>query len=158
MSDLFNRASSTLAGVLAADQVKLAFSGGLLRTLSQQLRFNYAQAVNQVYELGTQNIYYVVGRTQGQGSIASIAGPSNTVCEIYRTYGDACRAKENTITLSMENTDCSITVDGEAAGPSATFTLSFVVLTSVDFSVSAQDMMVNNNTAIRYGSLQCNQA
>lgn len=156
--DIYSRQASQLAGVLASDQVRLQFTEGILQTLAQQLRFSYAQSVNQIYELGSQNIYYVVGRTQGQGSIGKVAGATNSVCEIYEQYGDACRAKKNVIQLSMENPDCTIEVDGEPFANAAAFSLLYVVFVNVDFSIGAQDMLINENTSFRYGSLECDSA
>ena len=153
MADIFSRDVSNLAGVFTADWAKLTFRNGILNTLAQQVQFSYSQAVTRLYEVGSSNIYYVGGRTQGQASLNRIIGPKGTVCEIYRTYGDVCKARENVLNLDLEETDCS-SAGGIGSGRSS-YTLSFCVITGVGISVAAQDMIINESTTLMYGSLAC---
>jgi hypothetical protein len=150
MPDIFSRDVSNLAGVFTADRAKLTFRNGILNTLAQQVQFSYSQAITRLYEVGSSNIYYVGGRTQGQASLNRVVGPASTVCEIYRLYGDVCEARENVLTIDLEETDCSSGLSGRS-----TYVLSFCVITGVGISVAAQDMIINESTTLMYGSLSC---
>lgn len=150
MADIFSRDVSNLGGVFTADRAKLTFRQGILNTLAQQVQFSYSQAISRLYEVGSNNIYYVGGRTQGQASLNRIVGPKGTVCEIYRTYGDVCKARENVIGLDMEESDCSSGTTGRSA-----YELSFCVITGISIAVSAQDMILNEGTTLMFGSLSC---
>src|SRR4051794_13166956 len=112
MPDIYNRNVSNLAGVFTADRAKLVLAGNL-GVLVQQLQCSYAQTITRLYEVGANgpggasNIYYVGGRTQGQMSVNRVIGPSGTVKAMYARYGDVCKARQNTINLTLTETDCA---------------------------------------------------
>lgn len=149
MADIFNRNVSTLGGVFTSDEAKLTLKGNL-GVLVQQLSFQYAQTITRLYEVGGENIYYVGGRTQGNMTIQRVVGPTGTICAMYTQYGDVCKAKENVITLALNQTDCST-----GAGAKNTFTMKNVVITQTGIAVAAQDMIINENTTMMYSSLEC---
>ena len=158
MPDIFNRSTSNLGGVFTSDRAKLVFGGNILSTLVQQIQLNYSQAITRLYEVNSDNIYYVGGRTQGQANFGRVIGPSGTSRDVYNRYGDVCNARGNTIDLTLAETDCSSLVPGGAGtvnNPSAptTYSLSFCVLSAIGISLTAQDMIINENMAITFGSL-----
>jgi hypothetical protein len=149
MADIFNRNVSTLGGVFTSDEAKLTLKGNL-GVLVQQLQFTYAQTITRLYEVGGANIYYVGGRTQGQMNVNRVVGPTGTICALYATYGDVCKAKENVITLAMQQTDCSV---GQTAR--TVYTMKNCVITQTGVGVAAQDMIVNENATMMFSSLEC---
>ena len=160
MPDIFNRATTNLGGVFTADGAVLSFANGVLNTLAQQVQFQYSQAVSRLYEVGSSNIYYVGGQTQGQANLSRVIGPVATICAIYETYGNVCDAKRNTVTLGL-NADCSnqsvfaADVLSSANRVNNRFTMSFCVITQVGISVAAQDMVIDESTTMMFGSLEC---
>lgn len=148
MSDIFNRSVSTLGGVFTADRAKLAFAGGLV-ALVQGLNFSYSQTITRLYEVGGPNIYYVGGRTQGRMGINRVVGPSRTVKAFYTKYGDVCQAKQNTINLTLTETDCST----GSSGPT-TYDMKNCVIDSVSVGVEASAMIITENTSLMYSSLE----
>ena len=150
-NDIFSRQTSSLGGVFTADRAKLTFAEGL-RALVQQMSMVYSQTISRLYEVGSPNIYYIGGRTQGQMTINRVVGPKVTICGVYQRYGDVCRARENVITLSLTETDCSTT---SASDTTTTFTMLNCVITQVGVSVAAQDMVINDNTTLMYSTLEC---
>ena len=148
--DIFNRNVSTLNGVFTADRAKLTLAGNL-GVLVQSMQFNYAQSVTRLYEVGSTNIYYIGGRTMGNLSISRVIGPSGSVCAMYAQYGDVCQARNNTITLTLTENDCST-----GSGAASTYLLRNVVITNVSAGVAAQDMIIGENTSAMFSSLECN--
>lgn len=161
MSDIFSRASSSLAGVFTSDRAKLALKGNL-GVLVQQMQIAYSQSITRLFEIGNQaanggaNIYYVGGRTEGQLSIGRVVGPSGSISAMYEQYGDVCKARGNDISLSLIETDCSINGQGaQAVAPTPVrFLLKFCVINSVQFSLAARDMIISENISMMLGSLE----
>lgn len=157
MPDIFSRAVSTLGGVFTADRAKLAFAGVpgegdiIPAALVQQISVTYNQAVTRLYEVGSANIYYVGGRTQGQAQIQRIIGPSTVLGRFYEKFGDVCKAATNNIILTVTETDCSVNrVPGQVA---TSYQLRLCVLTDINMSVNARDMIIGENCQLMFSSL-----
>ncbi len=148
MPDIFNRNVSNLGGVFTADRAKLQLKGNL-GVLVQRMSFTYAQTITRLYEVGGNNIYYVGGRTQGQLSIDRVIGPKGTIVALYTQYGDVCKARQNPITLTLTETDCST-----GANTPVTYTMKNCVITQVNIGVAAQDMIISENTTMIFSSLE----
>jgi hypothetical protein len=159
MNDIFSRNSSQLGGVFAADQAKLTLLGGTIM-LVQRLNMSYSQMVTRLWEVGGPNIYYVVGRTQGQMGLDRVIGPTGTIKDFYNTFGNACNARSNTLSFSLQQTDCSADENTDEAGTGisasagkASYTLQNCVITQVAVGVAAQDMIISENTTLLFSSL-----
>jgi hypothetical protein len=154
MSDLFGRTDPTFGGSFAADAALLTFSGitgvGLL---TQQLNFGYQQNVTRLYEVGSSYQYYVVGRAQGSASLNRVLGPRPLLFSFYTTYGNACNAATNTISLTMKQ-GCIDTSDTTATATDSSMSLMGVLIQNVGFSIQAEQMMVNEQVQAMYVSLQ----
>jgi len=164
-NDIFNRTTDVWGGAFAADQATLTFPnvrsadgtnvGAQLGLLTQNLQAQYTQQVTRLYEIGSPRIYYVGGRTAGQGTLARVVGPALISRAFYRTYGDVCRAKTNTIQIEM-TTDCSSAdVTGNFQGRAA-YTAKFVVITMVGLNIAAQDMLINEQVQYMFSSFDYN--
>ena len=158
MNDIFSRQANQLNGVFTADNSLITFnqpsgSASNLGVLTQQLAFNYNQSLARFYELGSTNIYYVGGRTQGQMSMNRIIGPAGSMQYFISQYGNICNAAINGLSITLAQTDCS-GVSGTTV-PS-TYTLSYVVLVGVRLGVTAQDFIITESTDGVFGSLELN--
>lgn len=162
MVDIFNRVNADFGGAFKADQAVLSFGSGsasLLVALTQQLQFQYSQAVTRLYELGSNDIYYVAGRTQGQATMSRVVGPVGSIAAIYARYGDVCNAASNTIEITLDPNLCFDTATGVGAttsNPSVSYALDYCVITQVGISVGAQDMVINDSTTFTFGELNTN--
>ena len=163
-TDIFNR-EIQFGGSFAADKAKLKFgslaaavgSGGtdLVGFLVQNLNLTYTQQIAKLYEVGGNHIYYVGGRTQGTVAIGRIIGPKSVAEQFYTTYGDICQIKENANNIDFELNGADCGSDGNAAaGANVTYNAQFCVITTVGFSVQAQDMMINEQVQLMIGSLK----
>jgi hypothetical protein len=158
--DVFNRASQNLADIIPVDAAKLAFAsvggGGAGGTfgvgmLTQNVQINYQQQISRLYEVGTNNTYFIGGRTQGQLALGRVIGPQAVQVTFYTKYGNMCFAKSNIMTLTAGNSSCA------GGGPGSVFTIMYSVITSIGITVGAQDMIVNEQLQLMFVSLEVDQ-
>lgn len=158
MADIYSRTTDAYGGSFSADQGTLSFpalinaQGSDAGLLIQNMSVNYTQSVTRLFEVGSPNIYYVGGRTSGSASIARVIGPRKIAREFYLTYGDICRARTNTIHLAL-STGCDVDQTGTSR---ASYTAHFVVITSIGISVTAADMLINEQLAMIFSSFLYN--
>ena len=150
--DVFGRDDSPFNGAFAADKSTLhlgALGQKAAGSLVQSLQVNYTQTVNQVFEVGSSNRYYVVGRTNGTISFARIVGPTAVTNEILAALGDVCNGDPaaHNLTFEMGSSSCNFNQKGpvKAKGTKVTLKCDAVVATSVGYAVQAQDMLINEN-------------
>lgn len=179
-TDIFNRTATTVAGVFTADQGRLSFGGGVPTALVQNFNATYSQLINRLYEVGNlgQNtfVYYVGGRTNGNLTIGRVVGPAVLIGAYYTRFGDVCKAKGNSLDFALAQVDCSINAGvagaigaigignlagglpaaaAVEAGPNqARFLAKYCVITQIGISVGAQDMIINENSALMFSSLE----
>lgn len=155
MPDIFNRITDAHGGSFAADQAKLTFpalanqAGSEAGLLVQNLGASYQQQVTRLFEVGSPIIYYVGGRTSGQAQMSRVAGPRRLTKAFYQTYGDVCNAPTNTLQFSLA-AGCTNIQSRNA------FVAKFVVIVQIGFTVTAADMMINENMAMIFSSFLYN--
>lgn len=164
MPDIFGRQSDVFGGSFAADQGSITFPaiesaganvGADVGLLIQQMTMAYQQQVTRLYEVGRPAIYYVGGRTNGNAGIQRVVGPRTISQAFYQTYGDMCRAARNTLDFAVGN-GCGF--GGDQANflqrGIVSFRAHFAVITSVDVSVAAANMTINESVQLMFSSLQ----
>jgi hypothetical protein len=150
--DIFGRIPLHFGGAFAADAAVATFGGlpgGGIGLLTQTLNFTYQQQITRLFEVGTTAVYYVAGRSQGQGTIAQVLGPTPVFLAFYATYGNVCNAATNTLFFQI-GIGCNLPGD---TGVGMRLTLNGVVLTSISLAVQAQDMVFNQNLAFMFITL-----
>ena len=100
----------------------------------QNVQFTFTQQVNMLYEIGSGNVYFVGGRAQGTATVARIIGPGKTQLKLLNKYKDMCDPKDIKLGGSSMCTKKAKGVD---------YTLVDAILTSIGASVSANDVMIN---------------
>jgi hypothetical protein len=155
-TDVFSRGGHDFKGSFAADSAKVVFAGGGdlqaggVGLLTQNLSVNYTQQITRLYEIGSQNTYYVGGRTQGQATLGRVFGPRALQLGFYQKFGDVCKAADNTINFSLE-AGCASGAQADYA--KAGFTIHNAVITSMGFTVQAQDMIINEQVQLMFVAL-----
>lgn len=150
--DLFGRVPLSFGGAFAADAAVLTFgglAGGGVGLIAQQLSFAYQQQITRLFEVGSNNVYYVAGRSQGNASVARVLGPRPVTTAFYQTYGNVCNAATNTLVFQVA-TGCNLPGD---TGSGIALALVGTVIMSVGFSVAAENMVVNEQLAMMYAAL-----
>jgi hypothetical protein len=159
MSDVYSRAGADFGGSIAADAAKVVFAAAELDSsigmLVQTLSLNYAQQISRIFEVGSQKTYYVAGRTQGQIGMSRIMGPRAIQLGFYRKFGNVCNAAENNINF-VAAAGCQTSSLGGTSqqfGEGLTFTIKHAVITNIGININAQDMIVNEQVAMMFTSL-----
>jgi proteasome assembly chaperone (PAC2) family protein len=141
VSGVAGGASQTHKGSFRAEDLKMTFAGsGGDGALVQQANFTVNRAVNFLYEIGSNNVYFVGNRRQGQAALQRVVSTSEVFKNLLSTYGDMCNPKDIVFTT---NSGCGSV--GGAAGAQTSYTLKFATLTSIGASVTAQDVTVNES-------------
>ncbi len=151
---IFKQNNVKVKNVFTAKQAKLNFGiTGVTGVLVQGLNFTYAQNITRLYEIGSgddpQNVYYVVGRTQGQMQINRVIGPNKTITEMYKVFGDACKACDNPMTLSLGATE----TDECCPAHELKYFLKGCALQQVGISLQAQDMLINEQCQVIFSGM-----
>lgn len=133
-TDIFNRETS-VGDPFSADDSELLFRGGDAQTMVvQNLTISYEQRITRSWEVGSSRQYFIGGHQQGTGSIQRIVGPKPLAGTFMSQYGDVCQIQSNHITF---------VVKGGCSTNGGRIKATGVVITSVQYSVRADDMVVN---------------
>jgi hypothetical protein len=151
-NDIFSR-HVQFGGVFSADGASLTFSGGASTPLGpgmlvQSVQWQYQQNITRLYEVSSDQIFLVAGRTQGQAALQRVLGPTALSVEFYEQYGDVCNIENNDIIFAAQ-TDCSADDEG-TYGDTITITLKHCVIVKVGGAVGAQDMIINESLAVLF--------
>jgi hypothetical protein len=144
--DIYNRVVD-LGQPMAADATRLVlpfFEGEDM--LVQQVNVTYSQNISQVWEVGSAFTYFIAGRTQGQMQVGRIVGAKGLGKQFIAEFADVCKMPGNHMTLEFF-AGCET---GEARGALA---VEGAVITSIAYSVQAQDMLVNENFTLMFARL-----
>ena len=110
-------------------------------TLIQNLQVSHQQPVQNLFEVGSNKRYYVVGKASGTFSASQVLGFGSAALDTVTQLADPCEG-DRTLMLAIPNAYCE--VGGSQGGGDLTLTLKGVLLQSVAFSVAAQDNLINS--------------
>ena len=130
----------------------LSFAGADLN-LIQNLQVSHQQPVTPLFEVGTNNRYYVVGKASGTFSATQILGFGDDALKQVTSLADPCQGNRR-LSLAIPSAFCEM-VATDAANPTKTtngtnnnatlmLELDGVLLQSVGFSIAAQDNLINS--------------
>ena len=135
-----NGGRQTHNGSFRADDLTLMLAGQSgAGALVQQAQFAVQRTVNMLYELGSNNVYYVGNRRQGTANLSRIVGSSGIFKQLLTDYGDMCTPKMLNLTAGG---GC-----GKQAGTSVAYDLLDATLTSVGGQVTAQEIVFTEQLA-----------
>jgi len=144
-TDIFSR-EAAVGDPFSADDAELLFRGGDAQTMVvQNLQINYEQKITRAWEVGSSRQYFIAGHQQGTGNIQRIIGPKPIAGQFMSQYGDVCQIQSNHITFVVKG-DCS-TNGGRIKATG-------VVITSVQYSVRADDMVVNETVQLMIAKVE----
>jgi hypothetical protein len=133
-------------GVFSTDNSKLVF-GSVTNPagyLVQGWGITYAQDVQEVMELGSNDIYWVKGRPTGQGQLAKAIGRKAGAKFFPDDAYDLC-AGGATVNLIARGGAC----EGQEL-EEVRLVLSGLVVTNLGFTQSVQDLRVNQSIQFRF--------
>ena len=142
-------APQTILGVIKAEDVKLKLNGAdAIGAIVQQAEWSLERTVNMMYEVGTQNVYYVGDRRKGQAKFSRVVGGAKDFKAIVGFYGDLCKSAANSMELAVGASSCAAAPVGggaPAGGGTINYKMLGVTLTSIGASVTANDIVVTEN-------------
>lgn len=147
MANVFGNNTQVRRGAMRAQDVELNIDGTTQGLLCQQAQLSFTQQVNALYELGSEDLYYVLGRSNGQASIGRVVGPTSLSGDVITSFGDPCEEHK----LSLSATSCTLSNRGTA--PTTTYTCSGAILTSVGATVTSRDVVVNEQMGFIFSDL-----
>ena len=121
-------------GAVRAEDVVLTL--GSKAVLVQQFQFTVNRTVNFLYEIGSNNVYYVGNRRQGQVQLTRVVAGNGDMQALITTYGNMCQPKP----MMLQGTACK-------GGGAVNYDVKDATLTSIGASVTAQDVVINENLA-----------
>ena len=182
MSDIYQRQKTQFAGAFASDVAALTLAGATTGLgIVQNVQISFAQQVARIYDVsnggsagglgqGLVPVFYVGGRTQGQGTIARILGPqSGALCDFYNAMGNVCAPQDLTFTFAggcganqggLQNSDTAqITTNAQVQGTGTfnrvKYSVTGALMTNIGVTVGSQDMLVNENITLMFANLDC---
>lgn len=132
MADVFGREIAYSGGFKGEDAVITITGASDTGALVRNLSFEYGQSVTRIWDLTDGSCFYVAGRTSGNWSVSRVVGPGS----FMRALQDMTVCDPGTISFGAGGGFC----DGNG---STEYNLNYTVLTGVNASINADDMIVN---------------
>jgi len=147
MANVF-RATQKHGGSFQASDLVMQINGNSLAShVVQQVGMQYQQQISQVFEIGSNNVYYVGGRANGTMNIARIAGPEQIPGILITAYNDICSPGE--MKLSRGSSKCA-SGGAIAQQQDGEYALDGVIMTSLGINTQAQEVVVNEQMAFQF--------
>jgi hypothetical protein len=151
-NSVFSGNVQTVNGVIKAENVALTFNNELtIGAVVQQAQWSCERTVNMLYEIGTQNVYYVGDRRRGTSQFSRVVAGSKNFKSAVVKYGDLCNAGENTMKLAAGSNNCTA---GGVGGGTVSYLLLNVTLTNLGASVAANDIVVTENMGFMFADME----
>lgn len=185
MADIYQRQKTQFAGAFASDVAALTLAGATTGLgIVQNVQISFAQQVARIYDVsngglgggekqGIVPVFYVGGRTQGQGTIARILGPqSGALCAFYNAMGNVCAPQDLQFTFAggcgansggLENSETAeiktnAQVQNKGTFNRVKYSITGALMTNIGVTVGSQDMLVNENITLMFANLECDVA
>lgn len=124
-----------------------AVAGAMVQSVSLQ----YSRQISRIFELGSENMYYNIGNSEGQGTIQTIVGPASIISGALAKLSDACKAAEHIVKFSGSNEICGTTAGGNGK---VDVTAKGALLQSTSIQLNAQDFMMQSGGQFMFASLE----
>lgn len=166
-TDIFGYKRQKPTEVFSTDQSSLIIAGsqgdkGVAGYLVQNWNFTYSHDVQEIYEIGSSNIYWVKGHSTGNGKLGRIIGAKSGMADI-KFFSDkaynACLGGDD-LKITMRPSMCTNEAEYSETGVGTaivTMTLVGCIVTAIGFTVTAQDVKIMEDLTIKFASLELGQ-
>ena len=147
--DIYKRNQQAVGGVFTTDRAVATIASGRgswVAALIQTVNADYNQDFTELYELGSNLVYRVLGRPKGRMTIQRIVGKPGGVAVEDALY-DACNTG-GTMTIRADASLCG----AQAGGITMVFNGLFVISYGVQIAVG--DQLIRENIVLAYTSFQ----
>lgn len=152
MADLY-QAKGSIGGIFKGTTVAItlgdgttAGAGGQKGALVQSINLTYTRNVTRIWELGSDDTYYVIGHTEGRAQLSRITAKTDS--DILDDMADACVATSKKLNLRGVGDTCengTANFQLSAGGP---------VVTQRSFGINTQNFLITSTAAIMFSSLE----
>jgi hypothetical protein len=133
-------------GSFRAEDLKIDLGGTTEGLLVQQVQFTLNRTVNMLYEVGSNNVYYVGNRRQGQCQMSRVVGGAANMTALIAKFGNMFSPDQ----LKLSATGAG---GGKCATAKRTYLMKNATLTSIGASVTAQEIVLTENLAFIFADL-----
>jgi len=166
-NDIFGyRRNGKPSGVFSSEDSNLFIGSARAGTVAkkgyliQNWSINYAQNVEELFEIGSNRLYWMKGRPQGSGGIGRVIGAADAdgvagQSIFPQTAFDICDGGP-TMIIAAAGGHC---VKGTAAGglsKGIQIQMSGVIVTAIGFSMAVPDVRLIENFGYRFAKLELN--
>ena len=134
--------------VMTIADSEAAVAGAMVQSVSLQ----YSRQISRVFELGSENMYYNIGNSEGQGTIQTIVGPASIISGALAKLSDPCKAAEHIVKFKGSNGICGSDAGGGGGGVDVT--AKGALLQSTSIQLNAQDFMMQSGGQFMFASLE----
>ncbi len=135
-------ASQKKSGAIRAQDCTLSIDGISAGMLAVNANLTFTRAVTMLFEIGSENVYYVDGRAQGQATLTRVVGPAALAGSFVMSLGDICA--QHTLQITGKSCQSSGRVSYSCEG---------AVLLSVSAQVTAQEIVISENLQFMFANL-----
>lgn len=168
-NDIFGYIRKDPSSVFSADLAKLTISGAEGKEMSvesylvQNWNVTYRHDLQEIYEIGSSNLYWVKGHPIGNGTLGRIiGGRKNENADSVRFFSkDAYDMCKGGVAFDIKMTPgvCSLEHGQSSLSASAVSTpivlgLKGCVVTQIGFTINAQDVKITEDLQFRFASLE----
>lgn len=146
--DVFGRSAEGFGGAFDSSAAMMKIDE-ITDLLVANVSIQYSQSTNKVFDIQEDKTYFVIGRTQGQGTLGTIVGPKGAANAGVKKLGNVCEPKE----ILFDFTGASCQRGGGTTTATYKRRITDVILQSVGFSIQAENMLINENLGIQFGQL-----
>jgi hypothetical protein len=151
--DIFGyKRSGKPRGVISSSEAVLTISGAEepVGALIQDWQVQYQQEINEIFELGSDQVYWIKGRPKGEGSVGRIVAFKNVKFFSPAAY-DVCQGGD-TVSITAGAGACYVSEGLEAQ--TVALTLGGTIVTSIQFSSQVQDTLIQEKLGFKFSSLR----
>lgn len=145
--DIFHREQQAVGGVFTTDRAVAAIAAGggsWVAALVQNVNADYGQDFSELYELGSNYVYRVLGRPKGRMTIQRIIGKQGT-SSVEEALYDACNTG-GTMTIQARANLCG------AQGGGVTMVFNGIFVINYGIQIAVQDQMIRENVVLAFTS------
>jgi len=148
-------------GVFSTEDSSLTFGSvsNPIGYLVQSWNFSYNQDVQELFEIGSNELYWSKGRPQGTGTIGRVIGDVDVDNKSHGFFPseayDICEGGASMV-LTAKSGACQTGGSFTGGVKELNVTMSGVVVTSIGFQMNVQDVRLMENFGWRFAYLEIN--
>lgn len=153
MADIYGYSRNPKPAAVFSNELATLTIGGSFIGLVQNWSAEYAQDVQELFEIGSANVFWLKGRPVGRGAISRVVSGAGALIKGggMETAYDVCQGG-GTMTISGASGVC-YTAEATPSNMGVDLTMSGVIVSSVGYSMTVADVRLAENFQWKFTSL-----